>query len=158
MSEEKVEMPAEEPAVEPAESRTSKGNIGNELQQLGRNLTAATKAVLESPEAHEVGGQLQKGLESLEKTVHQLAKQARETPVGQKVESGVSEAATTVKERGFLETLAESFAGALHTVNKTLEQAVDKAQTRAQQAAAKESEPQHIEVVGPEEEPETGEE
>lgn len=171
MSEEKVEMPveeetqpeAEEPTAKPAEGKALAENIGDELQQLGRNLTAATRAMLESPEAQEVGVQLHKGLESLEKTVGQLVSQARESTVGQRVESGVSEATAAVKERGLLETLSESFTSALHTVNQTLEQAVDRAQARAEEAKTKKAKgPQQIEVLeaeeGPAEESETSEE
>lgn len=155
-AEEQMEEPTEELVEEvagaEAEDEKPKVNIADELQQLGRNLTAGTKTVLDSPEAQEVNTQLHKGLESLEKTVGQLVKQARESTVGQKVESGVGDATTVVKERGFLETLAGSFASALHTVNVTLEQAVDKAQTRAQEEAEERSAPQPIEVVGAEEE------
>lgn len=170
MSEEKVEMPLEEgaetvieeQAVVPAESEGAKPNIAHELQELGKQLTTATKAVLESPEAQDVGAQLQRGLESLEKAVSQLVGQARETKVGKKMESSVSEAATTVKDRGMLDTLAESVAGALQTVNQTLGQTVEKAQTRTKEAKAKRSAPQQIEVVATEEqaaaEPESGEE
>ena len=131
-----------------AEGEGTKPNIANELQDLGRNLTAATKAVLESPEAREFGSQLQRGLTALDKSVHQLVDQARETPVGQKVEGGVSEATGAVKERHILETLAESVATALHTVNLALGQAVEKAQARAQE---EKSAPQQIEVVDDEE-------
>jgi hypothetical protein len=170
MSEEKVELPleeeaataAEEQAVVPSESEGAKPDIAHELQELGHQLTNATKAVLESPEAQEVGAQLQRGLESLEKTVSQLVGQARETKVGKRVETSVSEAATTVKERGVLDTLAESVASALQTVNQTLGQAVEKAQARTEEAKAKRSAPQQIEVVADEEqaaaETETGEE
>jgi len=85
-------------------------------------------------------------LESLSKSVDQLAKQARETQVGQKVESGVSEAATTLKERHVLETLAESIANALQTVNQSLAQGVEKAHKRAEEAKAKKAEPPQIEA------------
>ena len=166
MSEEKMEMSVEEEAQveakEPAKGEVTGTNIANELQELGHQLTAATKAVLEGPEAQQVGVQLQRGLESLQKAVNQLVTQARETKVGKKVESGVSEAATTVKERGMLESLAESVASALQTVNQALGQAVDKAQARAEETKAKKSAHQQIEVVEAEEEapaePEAGEE
>jgi hypothetical protein len=155
-AEEQMEQPSEESVEEvagaEAEDEKPKLNIAEELQQLGRNLTTGTKAVLDSPEAQEVNTQLHKGLESLEKTVGQLVKQARESAVGQKVESGVGDATAVVKERGLLETLADSFASALHTVNATLEQTVDKAQARAREEAEKKSAPQPIEVVGAEEE------
>jgi hypothetical protein len=165
MSEEQTEMPVEEEAQgaaeeaapeapeEEATSAKSKANIAEELQQLGRNLTAATKAVLESPEAQEVNTQLHKGLESLEKTVGQLSKQARETSVGKTVETGVSDATAAVKERGLFETLADSFATALHSVNQTLEQSVEKAQTRTEEEKKKRTAPQSIEVVGEQEAP-----
>lgn len=158
MSEEKLETPVEEPEA-PAEGETPTPNITTELQELGRQLAAATKAVFESPEAQELGGQVRKGLESLEKTVNQLVTQARETRVGQtvesgvsRVESGVSDAAASVKERRVLESLTESVTTALQTVNQSLGQAVEKAQTRAEEAKAKKTEPQQIEVVGAEEE------
>lgn len=160
MSEEKLETPVEEPEA-PAEGETPTPNVTTELQELGRQLTAATRAVFESPEAQELGGQMRKGLESLQKTVNQLVTHARETRVGQTVESGVSEASTSVKERRVLESLTESVATALQTVNQSLGQAVEKAQTRAEEAKAKKAEPQQIEVVGAEEEaavePEQGE-
>jgi hypothetical protein len=152
MSEEKVEMPVEEQVEALAEEGAARPDIAAELQQLGQQLAAATKAVLEGPEAQEFKGQLQRGLESLEKSVNKLVAQARETPVGQKVESGVSEAAATMKERRVLETLAESVASALQTVNRSLGQAVEKAQTRAEEAKAK-SAPQQIEILEAEEEP-----
>jgi hypothetical protein len=110
-------------------------------------LTAATKAVLDSPEARELGAQLQHGLEALEKTVGQLVGQARETKIGQRMESSVGEAAASVKERGVLDTLVESVATALHTVNQNLSQAVEKAQSRAEEAKTKRSTPQQIEIV-----------
>jgi hypothetical protein len=50
------------------------------------------------------------------------------------------------------ETLADSFATALHTLNQTLGQAVDKAEARAEQAKAKTAEPQPIEIVETKEE------
>lgn len=160
MSEERVETPleegseapAEEPAVASAESETPKPDIAKELQNLGHQLTTATSAVLESPEAQEVGAQLQRGLESLQKAVNQLVGQARETKVGRKVESGVSEATTSIKERGVLESLTESVASALQSVNQTLGQAAEKAQARAEEAKAKKSAPQQIEIVEGEEE------
>jgi hypothetical protein len=156
MSEEQVEMPVEEDVQttteEAAGEEVTSANIGDELQNLGRNLAAATKAVFESPEAKELGAQLQHGLESLEKSVHQMMTHARESKVGRQVESGVSEAATTVKERGVLETLSESVSGALHTVNVSIEQAVEKAHARAEEAEAEKSGPQQIEVVEAEEE------
>ena len=147
MSEEHIQMPAEEPVPLPEKGEAAKSDVAKELQELGRQLTAATKAVLDSPEARELGTQLQHGLEALEKTVGQLVGQARETKIGQRVESSVGEAATTVKERGVLDTLVESVAGALHTVNQTLGQAVEKAQSRAEEAKTKRSTPQQIEIV-----------
>jgi hypothetical protein len=172
MSEEQVtdQTPAEEVAEAPTEGQeTPKPDVAAELQELGHQLAAATKAVLESPEAQEFKTQLQRGLESLEKSVNQLVGQARETKVGQKVESGVgkvesgvSEAASTVKERRMLETLAESVATALQTVNRSLGQAVEKAEVRAEEAKAKRLPPQQIAVVGAEgeapDEPESSEE
>jgi hypothetical protein len=153
--EEGAEAPAEEQAV-------SKPDVAAELQELGQQLAAATKAVLESPEAQELRTQLQRGLESLEKSVNQLVGQARETKVGQRVESGVSEATSTVRERRMLETLAESVASALHTLNQSLGQAVEKAEARAEEAKTKRLPPQQIEVVEAEEEapaaPESSEE
>ena len=159
MSEEKLEMPLEEEAQTPAEeaeepspeSEAAKANIADELQQLGRNLSAATKAVLESPEAKEFSNQLQRGLRALDKSVHELAEQARDTTVGQKVETSVGDAATVVKERHVLETLTGTIATALHNVNEALGQAVEKAQARAE-GSEKPSGPQHIEVVEDEEE------
>ncbi len=165
MGEEQTEMPVEEEAQgtaeeaapeaeeEEATSAKPKANISEELQQLGRNLTAVTRAVLESPEAQEVNTQLHKGLDSLEKTVSQLSKQARETSVGKTVETSVSDASAAVKERGLIETLADTFATALHTMNQTLEQTVEKAQTRAEEEKKKKSAPQSIEVVGEQEAP-----
>lgn len=147
MSEEKVETTIEEQVEAVATEEAPKANIASELQELGRQLAAATKAVLEGPEAQELKVQLQHGLESLEKSVSKVATQARETPVGQKVESGVSEVASTVKERRMLESLADSVASALQTVNQSLGQAVEKAQTRAEEAKTKKSLPQQIEIV-----------
>ena len=155
MSEEKVDIPGTEDTEAPAEvsaEMRAKPDIGRELQELGRQLTEATKAVLESPEAQEVGVQLRRGLESLEKTMNQLASQTRESKIGQKVESGVGDAAANVNDRGMLDTLAETVATALQTVNQTLGQAVGKAQTRAEEVKAGQSAPQQIEIVGVEEE------
>ena len=159
MSDEKLEMPVEEESQEPveeaadesAEGEAPKANVADELQLLGRNLAAAAKAVLDSPETKELGSQLQRGLEALDGSVHELANQARETPVGQKMESSMGDAATAVKDRHVLETLAGTVASALHTVNQTLGQAVDKAQARAE-SSTKPSGPQQIEVVENEEE------
>jgi len=142
MDEEKLQVPAEE--QKPLEGEGAKSNIINEFQELGRHLAAMTKAVLESPEAQDAATQVRKGLESLEKTVSQLATQARETKVGQKVEAGMSEVTATVKERHVFETLGDTVAGALRTVNQTLGQAVEKAE---QHAETKRSAPQQIEVV-----------
>jgi len=160
MGEEKLEMPvqeeaqapAEEVAGAPAESETPKANVADELHSFGRNLAAAAKAMLDSPEAKELSSQLQRGLEALDNSVHELANQARETQIGQKVESSVGDATTAVKDRHVLETLAGTFASALHTVNQTLGQAVEKAQARAEDSATKTSGPQQIEVVENEEE------
>jgi len=99
---------------------------------------------LESPEAQQFKTQLQQGLESLSKSIDKLAAQARETQVGKKVESGVSEAASTMKERRVLETLAESVATALQTVNQSLAREVEKVQSRAEKAK---SGSQQIEAV-----------
>ncbi|MGD9100640.1 MAG: hypothetical protein PVF45_09190 [Anaerolineae bacterium] len=143
MSEENiaVETPEEETKEEAPQP-----DIANELQEFGHQLAAATKAVLASPEAQEAKVQLQRGLDSLSKTVNQLADQARETKVGQKVESGVSEASATLKEKRVLETLADSVAGALQAVNKAMGQAVEKAEKRTEAKAVKKG-PQQIEVV-----------
>lgn len=158
MSEEKTELPVEEEIQAPAEGAGP--NVGDELQELGRHLTDATRAILESPEAKEMGAQLQRGLESLQGAVNQLLGQARETKVGKTVESGVSEAATSVKDRRVLETLGESVATALNTVNRSLGQAVEKVEARAKEA--EKSAPQQIEIVAGEEEapdePEAGQE
>jgi hypothetical protein len=126
------------------EGGETKPNIVNEFQELGRQLAAMTKAVLESPEAQDAATQVRKGLEALEKTVGQLATQARETKVGQKVEAGVSEVTATVKDKHVFETLSDTFAGALRTVNQALGQAVEKAEQRAQDRRPA---PQQIEVV-----------
>ena len=160
MSEEKMEMPVEEESQASAEEGTDasaeseepKANVADELQSLGRNLAAAAKAMLESPEARELTNQLQRGLEALDNSVHGLADQARETPIGQKVEGSVGDAATAVKERHVLETLAGTVASALHTVNQTLGQAVESAQARAEEPSTKAPGPQQIEVVENEEE------
>jgi len=158
MSEEKTELPVEEEAQAPTEEAGP--NVGDELQELGRHLTDATRAILESPEAKELGAQLQRGLESLQGAVNQLLGQARETKVGKTVEGGVSEAATSVKDRRVLETLGESVATALSTVNRSLGQAVEKVEARAKEA--KKPAPQQIEIVEGEEEtpdePEAGQE
>jgi hypothetical protein len=147
MSEEKMEQPVDERTEEAAEEKRPAANIGDELQELGHQLTAATKAVLASPEAKEMRAQLQRGMESLEKTVNQLAGQARETKVGQTVESSVNEAAATMKERRVLETVGETIGAALRAVNQALGQAVEKAETHAETTR---SAPQQIEVVDPE--------
>lgn len=152
MSEEQVGMSVEEEGEVPAEDKQPKPDISGELQELGRQLSAATRAVLESPEAQEVGAQMQHGLESLEKTVGQLVSQARETKVGKRVESTVSEAAGTVKERGVIETLTESVSTALRTVNQALAQAVEKAEARTKERKEQRTSPQQIEVVQAEEE------
>lgn len=154
MSEENMDLPVTEETEASAEvsAEAQKPDIGRELQDLGRQLTAATKAVLESPEAQEAGVQLRRGLESLEKTMNQLASQARETKLGQKVETGVGDAAAGVRDRGVLDTVAETVATALQTLNQTLGQAVEKAQTRADEAKARQSAPQQIEIVDVEEE------
>ncbi len=127
-----------------SEERKTTTTIVNEFQQLGQHLASLTKAVLESPEAQEAAAQVRKGLESLEKTVSQLASQARETKVGQKVEEGVSGATATLKEKRVLETLSETVASALHTLNETLGQTVEKVEKRAEAEAET---PQQIEVV-----------
>ena len=154
MSEEKVEEQVEESVEAPSkvsvEEMVSKPEIGNELKELGHQLSAATKAVLESPEAQQFRTQLQQGLESLSKSIDKLSNQARETQVGKKVESGVTEAASTMKERRVLETLAESVATALQTVNQSLAREVEKVQSRAEKAK---SEPQKIEIVEDQEAP-----
>ena len=154
MSEEKIEGQVEE-QVEAlgevlAEETAPKAEIGNELKELGHQLSVATKAVLESPEAQQFKAQLQQGLESLSKSIDKLANQARETEVGKKVESGVTEAASTMKERRVLETLAESVASALQTVNQSLAREVEKVQSRAAEAK---SAPQQIDVVEAQEAP-----
>jgi hypothetical protein len=153
MSEEKVEELVEEQAEAPGEESATSQDIASELQELGRQLAAATKAVMEGPEAQELKTQLQRGLESLGKSVNKVAAQARETTVGKKVESGVSGATATLRERRVLETMADSVATALRTVNESLGQAVEKAQVRAEEAKAKKAAPQQIEIVGSEEEP-----
>ncbi len=150
MSEEKVEGQVQEPVEASGEEVAPKAEIGNELKELGHQLSAATKAVLESPEAQQFKTQLQQGLESLSKSIDKLADQARETQVGKKVESGVTEAASTMKERRVLETLAESVATALHTVNQSLAREVEKVQARAEKA---QSGPQQIEIVEDQEAP-----
>ncbi len=149
MSEEKeqLETPVEEEMTK-APAEEAKADIAGELQEFGHQLTAATKAVLASPEAQEAKTQLQKGLESLSKTVNQLADQARETKVGQKVEGGVSDASASLKEKRVFETLTESIGKALQTVNQTLGQAVEKTEKRTEAKST----PQQIEVVGSEEE------
>jgi len=153
MSEEQttLEQAVEEETKAVAEEKETR-DIATELQEFGRNLADATKAVLESPEAQEAKVQLQRGLESLGKTVNKLTDQARETKVGQKVESGVSDASAGLKERRVLETLSESVASALHTVNQSVGQAVEKAHTRAEEAKVKKAEPQQIEIVEAEQE------
>jgi hypothetical protein len=151
MSEEKeqLETPVEEEATEaPAKEGAPQPDIAGELQEFGHQLTAAAKAVLGSPEAQEAKTQLQKGLDSLSKTINQLSDHARETKIGQKVESGVSEASASLKEKGVFETLADSIGKALHTVNQTLGQAVEKTEERTKAKTA----PQQIEVVVDEEE------
>ncbi len=152
MSEEKeqLETPVEEAVTEaPAEEADApKADIAGELQEFGHQLAAATKAVFSSPEAQEAKSQLQRGLESLSKTVNQLSDQARETKVGQKVESGVSDASAGLKEKRVFETLAETISSALQTVNQTLGQAVEKTEQRTKTK----TEPQQIEVVVDEEE------
>jgi hypothetical protein len=146
-------MSEENMAVETPEEETKEEapqpDIAAELQEFGHQLAAATKAVFASPEAQEAKTQLQRGLDSLSKTVNQLADQARETKVGQKVESGVSEASATLKEKRVLETLADSVAGALQAVNKAMGQAVEKAEKRTETKSAKKG-PKQIEVVGTE--------
>jgi hypothetical protein len=151
MSEEKeqLETPVEEKVTEaPAEEEAPKTDIAGELQEFGHQLAAATKAVLASPEAQEAKTQLQKGLDSLSKTINQLADHARETKIGQKVESGVSDASSSLKEKRVFETLADSVGKALHTVNQTIGQAVEKTEERTKAKAT----PQQIEVVVDEEE------
>jgi hypothetical protein len=160
MSEDKLEMggegsdqaQAQEPAAV-ATDKAPKADIADELQELGRQLTAATKAVLESPEAKEVGSQLQQGLESLEKAVGQMMGQVRESKVGKTVEGTVTDAAHTVQERGVLDTLAETVTSALVTVNRTLGEAVTKMEARAEKGSGKRQAPQQIEVVDAEDEP-----
>jgi hypothetical protein len=146
MSEEKEQL---ETPVEEEMTEASTADIAGELQEFGHQLAAATKALFASPEAQEAKAQLQKGLESLGKTVNQLSDHARETKVGQKVESGVSDASASLKEKRVFETLAETITKALNTVNQTLGQAVEKTEKRTEAKAA----PQQIEVVVDEEEP-----
>ena len=158
MSEEKIETPLEEQTEATSEEGAGpKPDIAGELQEFGRQLAAATKALMESPEAQEFKTQLQKGLDSLSNSVNKMAKQARETEVGQKVESGVTEVSTTMKERRVFETIGESVASALKTVNQSLGQVAEKAEKRAEAARAKKSAPQQIEIVDVEAESEESE-
>lgn len=146
MSEEHVQPAAEEQVTE--EAVEAKKDVAAELQELGQHLVAATRALLESPEAQELKGQFQQGLESLEKSVSKVVKETRETEVAKKVEDSVSEATTKAKERGVMETVSDSLVTALHAVNSSLQQAVEKVETHNREKAskAKASAPQEIEV------------
>jgi hypothetical protein len=152
MSEEKVELPVEESSEQSLEEPQERPDLNAELQELGHQLTAATRAVLASPEAKDLRAQLQKGLESLEKTAGNLANQARETKVGQKVEASVAETSATVRERRILEIFADSVASALRSLNTALGQAVEKAEAHAEQTDKPKSAPQQIDIVESEEE------
>jgi hypothetical protein len=146
MSEEQVQPAAEEQVTE--EAVEAKKDVAAELQTLGQQLVAATRALLESPEAQELKGQFQQGLESLEKSVSKVVKETRETEVAKKVEGSVSEATAKAKERGMMDTVSDSLVTALHAVNTSLQQAVEKVETHNKEKAskAKASAPQEIEV------------
>jgi hypothetical protein len=153
MSEERADKPMEEeaetPSQEPMPEEEPQARIEDELQEFGRQLTNATRAILESPEAKELGTQLQRGLDSLGKTVDRLADQARETKVGQRVDRGVNEAAEAVRERRVAETAADALANALRAMNRALGQVAERAERHTQEAK---SAPKQIEIMPEEEE------
>lgn len=130
MSEEK-QMPnlSDIPPVEAASSQAMP-NMGEELQEMGRQLAALVKALWSSPEIQEMNTQAKQGLKSLEKSANQLAEQARETRVGQQVESAMAQASETVREKKIAETLVTSLSQAIQTLSKSIETAVEKVETR----------------------------
>jgi hypothetical protein len=113
----------------PNESNSQNDDIGDQLNELGKNLRDALRTAWESDERRRLQQEIEVGLANLGDSLSQAAKEFSNSPTGQNLKEDVKD----IHERwqtGEVGTKVRSeIAEALRTVNKELQKAYQKNQT-----------------------------
>ena len=124
-------------------------SIMSELTTLGKNLGAAVRAVLDSPQRYEIEEEVRTGFQSIVTEINDTIAKARTADVSKEMAEQTSKAVETVQTSVFTEELRQGVIKGLRTLNEELNEALTKLEASQQKAAPSAAEPTTAEPVEP---------
>ncbi len=104
------------------------GGIADELKELGRQLTAAIKAVATSEEVRGVGQEIRDGLKNIAREVDEAFDRVREREEVQRVKAQAGNVVESFKSGEATQEIREELRDALHALNLRLQALLDRFQ------------------------------
>ena len=113
----------------PNESKSQNDDIGDQLNELGKNLRDALRTAWESDERRKLQQEIEVGLANLGDSLSQAAKEFSDSPTGQNLKEDVKDMHERWQTGEVGTKVRSEIAEALRTVNKELQKAYQKNQT-----------------------------
>lgn len=108
------------------------GGIADELKELGRQLTAAVKAVATSEEIRSVGQEIREGVKQIAREVDEAFDRLREREELQRVKQQAGTVVGSIKSGEATQELREEIRDALHALNLRLQALLERLQPRSE--------------------------
>jgi hypothetical protein len=112
----------------PSENKSSNEDIGDQLNELGKNLREALRTAWESDERRKLQQDIEEGLANLRDSLNQAAKDFSSSPTGQNLKDDVKDIHERWETGEVGSKVRSEIAEALRTVNKELQKASQKNQ------------------------------
>jgi hypothetical protein len=112
----------------PSENKSSNEDIGDQLNELGKNLREALRTAWESDERRKLQQDIEEGLANLRDSLNQAAKDFSSSPTGQNLKDDVKDIHERWETGELGSKVRSEIAEALRTVNKELQKASQKNQ------------------------------
>jgi signal recognition particle GTPase len=112
----------------PSENKSSNEDIGDQLNELGKNLREALRTAWESDERRKLQQDIEEGLANMRDSLNQAAKDFSSSPTGQNLKDDVKDIHERWETGEVGSKVRSEIAEALRTVNKELQKASQKNQ------------------------------
>jgi len=110
----------------PEENKSPNDNIGDQLNELGKNLRQVLQAAWESDERRKVQKEIEDGLANLGASLSQAAKDFSNSPTGQNLKEDVRDMQERWRTGEVRSKVHTEIMDALRTVNNELQKAIKK--------------------------------
>ena len=124
-----------------------RGNITTELQELGRRLSATTRALWASEQRQELQQEMSDGLRLLRDQLTEAVDALRSHPRTQSVKDQVNRATSSTRVNDLVDDVRGGLAGSLHELNQQLGRFTERVER--QTAKTTPAEPVHTEPAAP---------